>query len=256
MQLMAKAFHFVCSSVRCLSLVEGIRQRRGILASSSEASRQSGQQCLIAWEPVPELCVPEQLDKFKETIRHVDVVSPNSEELAGLFKTENSARSESQIAEEILGWGIGYSGRGTLVVRQGSAGCAVYRRGVYLHLRPYHLTPAKVLDPTGGGNTFLGAFAEGMVGSIQPFTAIVDQFLPATGRLEKETERQVLYTSILATIAAGYAIEQAGMPVFGMGLLGEELWNGEAFEERLVAYLGREEDYIIPQLDRIASVSS
>lgn len=67
----------------------------------------------------------------------------------------------------------------------------------------------KVIDPTGGGNTFLGAVAVAMA-------------------REENIEEAALWGSV----AASFAIEQVGMPVFeGEGE--NERWNGERVLERL-----------------------
>ena len=205
----------------------------------------------MVWEPVPELCTPNELAGFQIAIRHVDVVSPNAEELADFFTDKHPALSEAQIANQILAWGIGFSGNGALVVRQGKEGCAAYCRSGYFHLRPYHRTAAKVLDPTGGGNAFLGALAHAMNGTVHPPATVVDNTLgiakPCLSEGVEETKRQLLRASIYATVAASFVIEQAGMPILGCGT-GRATWNGESFEDRLVAYLDREKEYIAQQL--------
>ncbi len=205
----------------------------------------------MAWEPVPELCLPEELAKFKIAIRHVDVVSPNAEELAGFFTGEDSALSETQIAEKILGWGIGPCGNGALVVRQGKEGCVVYCGPGYFHLRPYHTTSAKVLDPTGGGNAFLGALALAVNGSVYPSASMVDDALADAKAGSSsglwQTERELLCASIYATVAASFVIEQPGIPILER-CTGGGTWNGESFENRLFSYLDREKNYIAQQL--------
>ena len=214
---------------------------------------------LMVWEPVPELCLPEELAKFKIAVQHVDVLSPNAEELAGFFTNEDSALSETQIAEKILGWGISPSRNGALVVRQGKEGCAIYCGLGFCHLRPYHTTSPKVLDPTGGGNAFLGALTLAMVDSVYPSTSVVDDAL-ADAKVESsggfgETERRLLCASIYATVAASFVIEQPGMPILERGT-GRGIWNGQSFEDRLFFYVGREGEYITQQLVQNKSLVS
>jgi len=217
-----------------------------------EASKREQRRPLLAWEPVPELCVPAELAKFREAIRYVDVVSPNAEELAGFFTSRQPAPSESQVAKEILGWGIGSLGNGALMVRQGKEGSAAYCPSGFFHLRPYHLTAAKVVDPTGGGNTFLGALAQALGGNVNPPASVIESALAdAVTRVSRDawdTMCQLLNASIYATVAASFVIEQPGMPVLERANSGREYWNGESFEDRLVTYLAREKDYIARHL--------
>jgi sugar/nucleoside kinase (ribokinase family) len=219
-------------------------QKRERLLAASKASREGGERALMVWEPVPELCIPEERAELKEAIQYVDVVSPNTEELLGFFASERPAWSEERAAKDVLGWGIGVHGRGSLVVRQGSKGCAAYSRERQFHLRPYHLSvgdlPSKVIDPTGGGNTFLGALALAMNGEVTPSTSVLDSLLVS--------QRRLLCAMIYATIAASFVIEQPGMPFLSRKGMEQELWNGELFEDRLVTYLDREHDYITQQL--------
>ncbi|KAK4230071.1 Ribokinase-like protein [Podospora fimiseda] len=72
----------------------------------------------------------------------------------------------------------------------------------------------KVVDPTGGGNTFLGGLSVAL----------------ARGKSIEEA-------CCWGNVAASFAIEQVGMPLLGEG--GEETWNGEVVEERLKRFLGR-----------------
>ena len=77
----------------------------------------------------------------------------------------------------------------------------------------------KVVDPTGGGNTFIG----GMSVSIA----------------RNESEKFVL-AAAMGTVAASFAIEQVGMPKLEM-VNGDERWNGVNVEERMEEYRKRVE---------------
>jgi hypothetical protein len=245
-QIMAWSFHFVCSSERCISLVKGITHKRARLWVSSEGSREGQERALMVWEPVSELCISEQRANFREAVKYVDIVSPNAEELAGFFTSEIPVWSEEKAAKEVLAWGIGPHGNGVLVARQGSKGCAAYLRECQFHLRAYHLSTedqqSTVIDPTGGGNAFLGALALAMNGKVTPPMSILDRLL-----VKVEPHRRLLGALIYATIAASFVIEQPGMPLLSQKVGEKELWNGELFEDRLVTYLHREHDYITQQ---------
>jgi len=81
--LSSKSFHLICSPERCIDLVENIlRRRKGL--DDTRARRRP----LFIWEPVPDLCVPDQLQACREALQHVDVISPNHTELCGFFGAE------------------------------------------------------------------------------------------------------------------------------------------------------------------------
>ncbi|PMD23314.1 pfkB family carbohydrate kinase-like protein [Hyaloscypha hepaticicola] len=71
-----------------------------------------------------------------------------------------------------------------------------------------------VVDPTGGGNGFLGGLAVAL----------------ARG---KEIQEAAAWGSV----AASFAVEQVGMPILGKDEMGRETWNGALVEERLDEYV-------------------
>lgn len=80
----------------------------------------------------------------------------------------------------------------------------------------YHQEASRVVDPTGGGNSFLGGLAVAL----------------ARG---ESIERAVEWSSI----SASFAIEQVGMPVLGMNDAGMETWNGIVVKDRLEEFRAR-----------------
>lgn len=90
--------------------------------------------------------------------------------------------------------------------------------GIEKWLPPYFTSDQteSVVDPTGGGNGFLGGMAVGL----------------ARGR-------GVVEASAWGSVAASFMIEQVGVPVLGVRHNGEETWNGTSVEGRLVEYLKR-----------------
>lgn len=78
--LLSKSFHLICSPERCVDLVVNILKRRSSLEDARAHRRP-----LFIWEPVPDLCVPEQLGACREALKYVDVISPNHAELCGFF---------------------------------------------------------------------------------------------------------------------------------------------------------------------------
>jgi len=77
----------------------------------------------------------------------------------------------------------------------------------------FHQGEVSVVDPTGGGNTFLGGLAVAL----------------ARGKTIEEA-------CAWGNVAASFAIEQIGVPVLGRDGDGNETWNGVRVEARLVEY--------------------
>lgn len=91
--------------------------------------------------------------------------------------------------------------------------------GLSVWIPAYHTDSTKVVDPTGGGNTFLGGMS----------------VLYARGHSLEESCK-------MGAVAASFAIEQVGMPNLSTAESGwnganhEELWNGVSVKERQRAF--------------------
>ena len=207
-----------------------ILARRSLELGTSAASEP-----LFIWEPVPDLCTPDELENCFEALKLVKVVSPNHQELAAFLGKSNElvkdgrlnrSAVEAMCAQWLIS-GIGKNGDGSVVVRCGASGCYYASLDSSRQLSggwlpAYHQDSTKVVDPTGGGNTFLGGFAVGLV------------------RTESVRE-----ATIWGNIAASFAIEQVGMPHLQPGNESEqetrdeistERWNGQRVSARLMAY--------------------
>ncbi|KAL5114068.1 hypothetical protein ACEQ8H_008045 [Pleosporales sp. CAS-2024a] len=220
--LWSRSFHLICSPLRCIDLVKNIQTLRNDQCGAASSSRP-----LFIWEPVPDLCTPDEYTNCLEALKHVDVVSPNHGELGGFFGADTNgehAVNHSQIETLCRQWlqsGIGPHGDGGVVVRCGKDGCYVARNGAHRWMPAYHQSAEQVVDPTGGGNGFLGGLAVGLVRAGQ-----------ATG-IEKLEE-----AAAWGSVAASFAIEQVGMPVlYENGH--EETWNGARVGHRLAEYKKR-----------------
>jgi sugar/nucleoside kinase (ribokinase family) len=107
------------------------------------------------------------------------------------------------------------------VVRCGKDGCFAVRDGVRSWMSAYHQSAERVIDPTGGGNGFLGGLAVGLVRAGEA---------PGIENLEE--------AAAWGSVAASLAIEQVGMPRLGSD--GQnETWNGVKVEDRLAEYKKR-----------------
>ncbi|KAK4099641.1 Ribokinase-like protein [Parathielavia hyrcaniae] len=290
--LLAKAIHLICSPRRCQDLAASILARRRAADPEGYHARP-----LLVWEPVPDLCTPDELLNCTNTLPLVDVCSPNHAELAGFMGGDGldpdtgavSAQAVERSCEQLLASMPLQSY--TLVIRAGDKGCYIARNGgrkkkvavavaadasgevdgddgeegmskrktkkkkreyVRGGLRPdtdmealfaglmqdeegcvareeIEIDPGlekwvpayygegyagdvadKVVDPTGGGNTFLGALAVAL----------------ARGKSIEEA-------CAWGNVAASFAIEQVGFPVLSVDEEGRETWNGVRIDERL-----------------------
>lgn len=228
--LWSKSFHLICSPLRCIDLVENIlRLRKEASSADDQTSRP-----LFIWEPVPDLCVPEEYENCLKALRHVDVVSPNHGELGGFFgKNTNGVENVNfrlieSLCDTWMRSGVGEDGHGGIVVRCGKDGCLVVRGSARKWLPAYHQSAEKVVDPTGGGNGFLGGLAVGLIRG-------------GSANAMENVEEAALWGSISASLA----IEQVGMPVLG-GNGQEETWNGTKVDRRVAEFKERLSSYVQP----------
>lgn len=210
---------------------------RRILERRREAQIPDRRKAIIIWEPVPDTCVPAELPNLYKALQYVDVISPNHEELASLFNYTHpegfftgvdKAAVERQ-SNQLLARGIGPAREnGAVVVRVGREGCFVAslekRRWLpaYYHHHQDSTNGIKVVDPTGGGNGFLGGFAVGLVRS---------------GGMD------IVEAARWGTVAASFCIEQVGVPslrtVVQTRTCKDEVWNEESVFDRLEEYRRR-----------------
>jgi len=164
------------------------------------------------------------MDNTCEAVKHLDVISPNHAELASLFGVQATTsgdvnRSGIEECSRKLVSAVSQSERELhVVVRSGKDGCYV-RSSQGLSsgrwIPAYHANnPVKVVDPTGGGNGFLGGFAVGLVKTSDPIKA-----------------------AIWGSVSASFCIEQVGMPILQRTRNGSETWNAVDVQKRLNEFL-------------------
>lgn len=248
-QILASSFHMVCSPKRCVTLVERIRERRSRLRPGYPPP-------VFVWEPVPDLCTPEELENLQHAVGFVDVVSPNGDELAQFFAEATGKSSRHDMVAAILAKGNGQHHQVSVIVRDGADGSRLYMEGKTLHFRAYHQNGVGVVDPTGGGNTYLGALAMGLTRAVDPNEGYLDDTVFAFGTkkaIRSSAFRRQVLGVVHATIAASYAIEQVGTP----RLVGDQpdCWNGQSYRDRFAQYLERERAHLLDQLDSADSIA-
>lgn len=210
--LEANSFHF-------LSTPEGLELQLTALLDLRQKHGVNGRP-LVVWEPAPLGCDRPNLDAHLRACKLVDIFSPNHIELGylvqGRKKYDSTAFSKSIIetfANRFFLSGIGQDRRGCAVIRAGEHGALTLSSSTGPEWLPpfYSNSSPKVVDPTGAGNTFLGAFCA---------------TLQETGDLRE--------ASICGTVAASYALEQFGLPRFSpVSSDSEEKWNGSSVSARI-----------------------
>lgn len=253
-QVWSRTFHMVCSASRCIHIVNEILRRREELHEAGQApsAEHASTRPIFVWEPVPDLCTPEEQEKFLAANKVVDVVSPNHQELGMMFDQpgwSEQSKEGQELVQSILASGIGPNGDGFLVIRAGKKGSYAFSRTQKLWLPAYHQPGTSgvtaIVDPTGAGNSFLGALAQGMVtDGREPFN-VMESILSAS-RVWRESldawsvHRNLPMALICATVAAGFVVEQIGVPEISMAENGgKELWNQSEFTERVRLYTQR-----------------
>ncbi|KAK2062031.1 PfkB family carbohydrate kinase [Colletotrichum caudatum] len=202
------------SVVHVLATPEDLEQRVSALAARRAGA--DGPRPLVAWEPSP-IGISDREDDHMRAVGWSDICSPNDHELLRMMGVGEGPGIPYNRALDLPG-GLtsapGTSGGGVTVIRCGDQGCLTVRRGAGPVWRPpfHDYGSPRVVDPTGAGNAFLGAFAVA-------FARTRDEAL----------------ASAWGAVAASFVIEQIGPP--GRGVVdGKEVWNGEGFEDRLVQY--------------------
>ncbi|KAL1637036.1 hypothetical protein SLS58_009476 [Diplodia intermedia] len=221
---------------------------------------------IIIWEPRPPSCTAANLDAHaRAACRNADVFSPNHVELLALFgetrddddddddggggdafdrgRVEACAR---RFLDAAAAAAAGASDEGgderapapeaaamtAIVVRAGEHGCffavSADRSGCASWLPAYYdASSSKVVDTTGAGNAFLGAFAVAFHASSRRGGG-------------GEGGDDVREAAVRGSVAASFALEQVGLPEKGTTAVdGRELWNGEEFAWRLREYRRR-----------------
>ena len=181
----------------------------------------------------------------------VDVFSPNHRELSALFREEDQGQGGidqkglRQYCKILVEHGFG-SKPSAVVIRMGEDGCFVASQTRNLALPAYHTPlsdviledPAawknKVVDPTGGGNAFLGGYCIGLL--MDEWRDLGSGLTPFEG------------AALPGSIAASFAIEQFGMPRLTNDEGKGELWNGERSLDRLDVMRKRVEKLGIPKV--------
>lgn len=209
--LESKSFHFVCSPNRCIELLDELK-----------STSKNVNDVVIAWEPIPDCCTPDFLAETLNVLHKIDILTPNAAECAMFFGEEEPTDRFNceRIAKKFIKYMI--KPESGIVLRCGKLGSFYLKNTGELKWFPAYHEAGKddglnrIVDPTGCGNTYVGAFT----------TAFV--------KYKKDYDKSCLY----ATIASGACIEQHGLPKLEFHHeTGEEFWNGISVTKRIELYL-------------------
>lgn len=269
--LQAKSIHLICSPLRCQQLVADISSRR------KAAAPETYSRPIYIWEPVPDLCTPDELLNCTNTLPVVDICSPNHIELAGFMGDDGldpetgdiSTKAIERACEQLLASMPLQSF--SIVVRAGHKGCYVAKNGGRKRQKPTGRVPqSRKKHHVRGGlqpDTDMEALFAGLLQDEDGFIAReeievdpgIERWIPAyhqdSTKVEDPTGGGNTFLGGLAvalsrghgieeaatwgSVASSFAIEQVGMPELTTGADGTELWNGVVVSERLAEFEGR-----------------
>lgn len=224
--LASKSFHLICSPERCTSICTTVTKDRASAGITTPF--------YVFWEPVPGVCSPKEFEKCIATLQYIDVLSPNALEAAmflGLPEPVDNIGIEKVALSFLMHMPRSHA---AVILRCGSKGCVVFSRlpfrgscvcvtdpayqfSQFPAYHNPHNPDYSVVDPTGGGNTFIGGLAAGYIDG-----------------------QDLVKAAVYGSVAAGLAIEQVGVPkLTSVSKITEEQWNGETIADRIRKYCER-----------------
>jgi sugar/nucleoside kinase (ribokinase family) len=180
--LKSKSYHIISSPTRCIELVKSILSLRKQIKTPSALPRP-----LFIWEPVPDLCIPDQLLETTRALSHVDICSPNHAELgslmgcSGILPDGSVDRTFIEDATEQLLGSMPISSF-SIVVRAGKDGCYIGKNGGGIKKRT--IRPAKAKSTKQKRRPIHGR------GGLSSETDFADLFarLESANRLDEDSE--------------------------------------------------------------------
>lgn len=180
----------MASSFHLFEWPEQLKQRISELLALRTQKGCVDQRPLLIWEPAPLSCENSQLSSFISAIELVDVFSPNHLELFRIFgeypSTPFNRMQVERLAKRFLDVGVGLERNDSIIVRAGEHGSmTLATNGVPHWLPPYYqASSSKVVDATGAGNAFLGAYAIGYLKTKDSYQAACYGSVAASFALE------------------------------------------------------------------------
>ncbi|CAB4254682.1 similar to Saccharomyces cerevisiae YCR019W MAK32 Protein necessary for structural stability of L-A double-stranded RNA-containing particles [Maudiozyma barnettii] len=208
------------NSIKCIHLVCSPERVQEILEALSQIRNDNLMVPTFIWEPLPDSMIVENYDTIKQILdRHENIIiSPNCEEGARLFGMKEP-RDIVQCRALLCKFTDYMKPENSCVLRCGKMGSMILSPKTddgtreSSHFPAYHLlTPDKVVDPTGGGNSFLGGFG-----------------------LAYALTKDFQISNLCGTISAGCNIEQIGVAQFDS--ISKKINNTLTFKERVEHYI-------------------
>lgn len=167
---------------------------------------------LHIFEPTPDACTAANLGELTRVLPKADVFTPNLNEACELVGAElpTTAEDMDQLASVFFRNMKPLAG---VVLRCGPLGCYIKTKDISQLLPAYHQDQTKVVDVTGAGNAFCGAFV----------TAL---------HLHKDW----LLAGAYGNVVSGCVIEHLGVAELGP----HDVWNGLSVGDRLAVYALRQ----------------
>ena len=129
----------------------------------------------LFWEPEQRFMIAENADSFRHALRHVDIVSPNRLEAQHMYGFSDPAA---------LVWAMIEDGAKIVALRLGSAGSVIAQQGDTEVLTIPAVPVPNIVDQTGAGNTYCGAFLVGWLKTGDLATAAIYGGVAASFALE------------------------------------------------------------------------
>lgn len=129
----------------------------------------------LLWEPLQQYMVADNAAEFRAALPGVDIVSPNYLEAAQVYGDDDPAALVRAMLED---------GAAIAALRMGAEGSLVGQRGQDGLLRVPPVPVPQVIDQTGAGNTYCGAFLVGWVETGDLLTAACYGAVAASFSLE------------------------------------------------------------------------
>lgn len=137
---------------------------------------------LVLWEPLQQVMIPENTSAVRRLLSEcqIDILSPNLIEAKAIY----GDWPPTELITAMLS-----DGAQTVALRMGEAGSLVADRdGNRVHIDP--LSSLNIIDQTGAGNTYCGAFLAGLVQG-----------------------KSLLEAGVMATVAASFCLEKVGVAI-------------------------------------------
>lgn len=233
LQILGSDLSLLTSEGKKIGMIHIISSPKRFKKIIEELKREDTYLCYnYVWEITPDLCTLEYLPSVLEILEFYSVsegfkivVSPNSEEFLQLVQGGDVIMDPSlEVVKSVYLKNRKHLFKNQnhkFIIRCGKLGCLYPKDDdTFVHFPAYHdkSSSEKIVDATGCGNSFLGAFST---------TLALTNF-------------DYHLACVFGNIASGIVLESKGLPLKTEEVKNDKntvLWNGLSFNERLKSYL-------------------